>query len=116
MAINSRVNKATHKYGVEVPCILNDAKDLDKASNNTFWVDAIKKKMYEVLVAFEIRWVKDNHNTPDLDIYTYAGVLSRDSVKISFANAALNNLHVTSADIRNAYQQAPFTSSSFPTI
>jgi len=38
---------------------------------------------------------------------TYAGVVSRESVRIAFTYAALNGLDIFAADIRNAYLQAP---------
>ena len=53
------------------------------------------------------RWVLDGHKTPDLVGLTYAGVVSRESVRIAFTYAALNNLDVWAADIQNAYLQAP---------
>eukprot|EP00957_Ditylum_brightwellii_P018850 1416957-Ditylum_brightwellii.AAC.1 len=51
------------------------------------------------------RWVLDGHKTPDSVESTYAGVISRESVRIGFTYAALNNLDVSAADIQNAYLQ-----------
>eukprot|EP00956_Cyclotella_meneghiniana_P027526 scaffold61861_cov42-Cyclotella_meneghiniana.AAC.2 len=53
------------------------------------------------------RWVKDGHKHPDPDASNYAGVVSRESVRIALTYAALNDLDVLAADIRNAYLQAP---------
>ena len=53
------------------------------------------------------RWVLDGHKTPDPVGSTYAGVVSRESVRIAFTDAALNGLDTCAADIRNAYLQAP---------
>ena len=53
------------------------------------------------------RWVKDGHRTPDLEDSKYAGVLSRESVRIVLTYAALHGIEVLAADIRNAYLQAP---------
>ena len=53
------------------------------------------------------RWVLDGHKTPDLDGLMFAGVMSRESVQIAFAYAALNGLDVFAANIQNAYLQAP---------
>ena len=53
------------------------------------------------------RWVKDGHKTPIPDWSTFFGVVSRESVRISFAHALLNGLPVYAADIKNAYLQAP---------
>ena len=45
--------------------------------------------------------------TPDPIGSTYAGVVSRESIRIAFTYAALNDLDVFAADVRNAYLQAP---------
>ena len=50
--------------------------------------------------------VLDGHMTPDPIGSTYAGVVSRVSVCIALTYAALNDLDVFAADIRNAYLQA----------
>ena len=52
------------------------------------------------------RWVKDGHRTPDPGQSTYAGVVSRESVRIALTYAALNDVDVTACDIENAYLQA----------
>jgi hypothetical protein len=53
------------------------------------------------------RWVLDGHKTENPIGSTYAGVVSRESVRIALTYAALNDLDVMAADIRNAYLQAP---------
>ena len=53
------------------------------------------------------RWVWDGHKTPDPVGSKYAGVVSRSSASIAFTYAALNDLDVCMADIRNAYLQSP---------
>ena len=53
------------------------------------------------------RWVKDGRKTPILEWLTFAGVVSRESLRIAFTYAALNGLPVCAADIQNAYLQAP---------
>jgi hypothetical protein len=136
-AVKSRVKHTTHKYGVEVPRSFNHAKQLDKKNVNTLWIDAWEKEMTNVSIAFEIleenetapsgwkqssghliwdvkmdftrkaRWVKDGHRTPDPETSNYAGVVSRDSVRIALTYAALNDLDVCAADVQNAYLQAP---------
>jgi hypothetical protein len=55
------------------------------------------------------RWVMDGHKLPTPEGSTYAGVVSRESVRIALTYAAKNGLEVFAADIRNAYQQAPFS-------
>jgi hypothetical protein len=136
-AIKSRVKVNTHKYGIEVPRNMIHAKELDAKNNNTLWIDAWKKEMSNVSIAFEFlpngeaapngysrssghliwdlkmdftrkaRWVKDGHKTPDPNHSNYAGVVARDSVRIAFTYAALNDLDVMAADVQNAYLQAP---------
>ena len=53
------------------------------------------------------RWVLDGPKTPDPVGSKYAGVVSRESVRIAFTYGALNDLDVCMADIRNAYLQSP---------
>ena len=53
------------------------------------------------------RWVKDGHKKADPLGSNYAGVVSRDTVRITFTYATLNDLNVCAADVRNAYIQAP---------
>ena len=53
------------------------------------------------------RWVKDGHCMPDPKYLKYAGMVSRESARISLTYAALNDVDVTAADIQNAYLRAP---------
>jgi len=106
-SVNSRVRKATHKYGVEFPTSIEHAIKIDKQNGNTMWQDAVKKEMYNVSIAFQIldegekpppgwskssghiifdvkmdftrkaRWVKDGHKTAQPEWSTYAGFVSR---------------------------------------
>ena len=59
------------------------------------------------------RWVKDGHRTRQPDHSTYAGVVSRESVRIALLSAALNGLSVCACDIQNAYLQAPSSEKNF---
>jgi hypothetical protein len=52
-------------------------------------------------------FVKDGHKTPDSLTSSFAGVVSRDSIRITLTHAALLGLPILGADIRNAYLQAP---------
>ena len=136
-AVKARARKVTHKYGIEMPTSVAHAQELDAKNGNTFWMDALRKEMDQFGVAVEIlelgkfappgwtkvtghliwdvkmdftrkaRWVLAGHKTPDPVCSQYAGVVSRESVRIAFTYAALNNLDVCAADIRNAYLQAP---------
>ena len=135
--VKARMMVATHKYGIEVPSSINHAKELDKKNGNTLWMDGLNKEMTNVSIAFDFldhgvkpppgytkssghliwdlkmdftrkaRWVKDGHRTPDPTTSNYAGVVSRESVRIAFTYAALNGLDVFAADVQNAYLQAP---------
>ena len=53
------------------------------------------------------RLVAGGHKTTAPSSTTYSSVVSRDSVRIAFLYAALNDLTVTCADIGNAYLNAP---------
>jgi hypothetical protein len=142
-AVKSRMNRATHKYGVEMPYSVEQAYALDRKNGNTIWADAIGLEMTNVGIAFEVlesgkmtpvgwskvtghmvfdvkmdftckaRWVLDGHRTPDVGGSTYAGVVSRESVRIALTYAALNGLQVCAANIRNAYLQAPSLQKDF---
>lgn len=143
--VKSRARKTSHKYGVELPTSVEHAYELDEKNGNTLWRDAIKKEMHNVGIAFEIleegenvpvgwrpvtghlvfdvkmtferkaRWVLDGHKTPTPSGSTYAGVVSRESVRIALTYAALNDLDVFAADIRNAYLQAPSSQKDYIT-
>lgn len=133
----SRVRKKSHKYGIQIPKNIKDAYELDKINGDNQWRNAIKKEMENVAIAFEImdddevlppgfkpaschlifdvkmdftrkaRYVLDGHRTADPEDSTYAGVVSRESVRIAFTYAALNGIDICAADILNAYLQAP---------
>ena len=135
--VAARIKKTTHKYGIEVPKSIEHALAIDKKNGDHFWRDAIAKEMRNVSIAFELldegqstpvgwtkasghmiftvkmdftrkaRYVLDGHKTADPEGSTYAGVVSRDSVRIALTYAALNGLEVCAGDILNAYLQAP---------
>ena len=128
----SRVKKKTHKYGVQIPWSVQDAYELGRRNGNNLWRNAIKKEMENVSIAFEIleddetlpngfkpaschlifdvkmdftrkaRYVLDGHRTAKPEDSTYAGVVSRESVRIALTYAALNEVDVCAADILNA--------------
>ena len=139
--MRSRVLKKSHKYGIEVPNTIKDALRIDQENGTTFWRDAVQKEMRNVLVAFRIleederlpidskeigvhlifdvkmdltrkaRLVAGGHKTPDPVDTTYAGVVTRESVRIVLTYAALLELSVWGADILNAFITAPTTES-----
>lgn len=71
--------------------------------------------IFDVKIDFarKTRWVLDSHKTPSPIGSTYAGVVSRETVRIAFTYAASNNLSVFAADIRNACIQAPSSQRDF---
>ena len=108
-AVKNRVRKTTHKLGIELPQLMEHAKQLDKQNGDTPWQDALALEMTNVGIAFEVleegqkppvswkkqsghlawdvkmdftrkaRWVPDGHKTPDIVASTHAGVASRES-------------------------------------
>jgi hypothetical protein len=105
--LKARIHKTTHKYGIEVPTSQRHASATDESNGNTLWKDALAKEMTEVGVAFKVLeegikvsvgwknvtghliWdvkmdLLDGHKTPDPIGSTYAGVVSRESVCITF--------------------------------
>ena len=136
--VKARFLKKSHKFSVEVPNSVQDVYDLDKKNNNTIWRDAIRKEMTNVAVAFHIlehgenesvgyehitcnlifdvkmdlrqkaRFVAGGHTTNPPVESTYAGVVSRESVRIALTIAALNDLDIFAADIQNSYLTAPY--------
>jgi hypothetical protein len=105
-AVNSHVQKQTHKYGIEVPTNAKHATEIDKNNCNTYWQDAISLEMRNLVCAFRIldtheplpvgfskssghfvfdikmdftrkaRWVKDGHKHAEPISSTYARVVS----------------------------------------
>ena len=142
-AVRARVKRVTHKYGVAIPRSIKEAFALDLKNGNTLWRDSLEKEMSNLRVAFDIlddgvnpppgwtkssghiifdvrmtlerkaRWVKDGHRTPEPDNSTYAGVVSRESVRIALTYAALNSIDVCACDIQNAYLQSPSSEKHF---
>ena len=112
-------------------------------NGNNFWRKAISLEMHNVDVAFKVleedqkappgwnrvtghlvfdikmdithkaRWVLDGHKTSDPISSTYAGVVSRESVRKVFTYSALNELDICASDIINAYLQAPSTQKDY---
>ncbi len=52
--MNSRVQKTSHKYGIELLTSVKHAIEIDQKNGNTLWKDALSKEMAYVCVAFEI--------------------------------------------------------------
>ena len=129
--------KKNHKFGIELPRTVTRALEIDKETGTTFWADAIAKEMRHVQPAFQIleqgeaapigykqipyhmnfeikmdftrkaRLVAGGHMTDPPTHMTYSSVVARDSVRLAFLIAALNDLDLLAADIGNAYLNAP---------
>ena len=135
--VKSKYWSRTHKYGVQIPKSVKEARIIDR-ENGTLWWDPICEEMKNVRVAFEefdghgvpvgykkidchmifdvklgenyrrkARLVAGGHKTEAPASITYSSVVSRDSVRIALLIAALNELDVLSCDIQNAYLTAP---------
>jgi hypothetical protein len=81
------------------------------------WKKVTSHLVWDIKMDFsrKARWVLDGHKTVSPIGSTYAGVVSRESVCIAFAYAALNGLGVCAADIRNVCLQAPSSQKDYVT-
>ena len=134
--VKTRMRKNNIKFGVVVPRTVKEAIELDRMNGNNLWQDAIKKEYDSVNVAFKLlkdgesipptyqeitchlifevkfdlrrkaRYVAGGHLTDTPAHMTYSSVVSRESIRIAFLIAALNDLDVWAADIQNAYLDA----------
>ena len=127
--INERVSKKTHKFGIDVPNSIKNAKKLDvKNGDNLLCGDTAKEK-YNILVAFNIlgenessppgwtkssvhwmldikikfarkeSWVNDRHQNPDPETSSYAGVVSREIIHILITYSMLHKVDAIADDI-----------------
>ena len=73
------------------------------------WYKASGHIVFDVKMDFtcKARWVEDGHKTPDSTTPSFAGVVSRESIRVTLTYAALLGLPVIGADIWNANLQAP---------
>jgi hypothetical protein len=136
-AIKSRYEKKTHKYGIRVPRNTEEAYEIDKKTGTDFWHQAIMKEMKNNSVAFRFleegeqipvgskwipfhmifdmkidltrkaRFVAGGHWTDTPSQLTYSSVVTRESIRIAFLIAALNDLDILAANVGNVYLQAP---------
>jgi hypothetical protein len=51
--VKKRYWRTTHKFGIRLPKTVEEAIQIDRETNTTFWTDAIKKEMEKIGVAFE---------------------------------------------------------------
>ena len=52
--VASRVRIKNMKCGMKIPTSITDIYDIDKENGNTVWRDAIKRKIENVPIAFEV--------------------------------------------------------------
>ena len=124
-----------YKFGLRVPNTVEEALEIDKERGDTLWQDAINKEMTNVRIAFDIRsdntpppgfqkiphniifeikmdftrkarLVAGGHKTAPPTQLTYSSVVSRESVRMGFLLAALNDVDIVAADVGNAYLNA----------
>mmetsp|Transcript_11022 Transcript_11022/g.12603 ORF Transcript_11022/g.12603 Transcript_11022/m.12603 type:complete len:88 (-) Transcript_11022:1466-1729(-) len=69
----------------------------------------------DVKIDFQLkaRMVAQGDQTAPPSLITYSSVVSRESARMAFLVAALNDLDITMFDIRNAYLMAPVTEKLF---
>ena len=133
----ARLSKKNEKFGIEIPTTVKRALEIDAETGTTFWTDAIKKEMKTVGIAFEVmeesaekpightfvnckiifdvkmtferkaRLVAQGFMSDPPSHLTFASVVSRESVRIGFTIAALNDLNVLAGDVSGAYLNAP---------
>ena len=79
------------------------------------YTKSIRHIVFDVCMSFQrkARWVKDGHRTPDPDTSSYAGVVSRESIRILLTHSDLHGVLVMAADVRNDYLQAPTSEKHF---
>ena len=112
------------KFGITIPKTYIEAVELDIINKNRLWQDAIRKEIKNVEVAFKFldngekmpigfkqitchlifdvkfdltrkaRYIGGGHLTTVSPSMSYSSVVSRDSVRIMFLIAALNDLDI----------------------
>jgi hypothetical protein len=70
-SVSNRYNKREFKYGFRVPKTVEEAKEIDKGSGNTLWIDSVERQMDAV----RQRYHRSQRKIPDL--YDKDGGLSK---------------------------------------
>ncbi len=126
-----------HKYGLELAKSVNHALEIDRRTETDFWRRAIEKEIRNVFPAFDMmdddsavppgyefvetyfvfdtkmdltrkaRLVARGNMTEATEEQTFASVVSRDTIRLFFLLAALNDMDLLSCDVQNAYLAAP---------
>jgi hypothetical protein len=130
----ARYLKQNHKFGIELPKTVEEALEIDRRNNTTFWSNAIKEMQigFDILedgllppedyqfvhchMVFDVkmedfcpkaRLVAGGHMTKAPATLTYASVVSCQTVRLALTVAALNDIDVWAADVLNTYITAP---------
>jgi len=139
-AVKSRYSRRTHKFGIYVPQTVQEALELDRQTNTTFWRDAIQKEMKNNRLAFKFlqdkgqvpigyKWIKchmifdvkmdftrkaryvaGGHMTDPPASITYSSVVSRDSVRIAFLYGLKSSGAAWRAHLANTLRQLGYKS------
>ena len=135
--VKTKYWSTSHKYGLELPKSVTHALNIDKRTGTDHWQKAIEKEIRNVFPAFDFldddamvppgysfvdtyfvfdikmdltrkaRLVARGSMTEPTKEETFASVVSRDTVRLFFLLAALNDVELLSCDIQNAYLSAP---------
>jgi hypothetical protein len=135
--VKTKYWSTSHKYGLELPKSVTHALEVDKRTGTDLWQKAIEKEIRNVFPAFDFldddatippgftfvdtyfvfdikmdltrkaRLVARGSMTEPTKEETFASVVSRDTVRLFFLLAALNDVELLSCDIQNAYLSAP---------
>ena len=135
--VKTKYWSTSHKYGLELPKSVKHALEIDRRTGTDFWRKALEKEIRNVFPAFDMmdddsavppgyefvetyfvfdikmdltrkaRLVARGNMTEATKEQTFASVVSRDTVRLFFLLAALNDMDLLSCDIQNAYLAAP---------
>ena len=61
-AVKSRYSQCSHKFGIYVPKTVEEALEIDRQTNTTYWKDAIHKEMSNNCLAFQ--FLEENESIP----------------------------------------------------
>jgi len=128
-AAKARREKKSLKFGIKIPHTIERALEIYRESGTNYWAKAIKKEMHHVIPVFRIldqdesapigskfirchmhfklkldltrkaRFVAGGHMTDPPAYLTYSSAVTRDSVRLAFLMAALNDLDIMTTDI-----------------
>ena len=142
-SLKARVKKKTKKYDISIPSTVEETYELYKRNGDSYWKDAVKKEMKNIMIAFKVldsseralvghsrlkvhlvfdiklgltrnaRLVADGRFTPDLMDSTYVGVVSRETVRIALTYTSNHGLDLWAAEVMTTFVQAATTEKYF---